>query len=345
MKTSVAGRAAIRAREGDRLKAYKDGGGVLTIGVGHTSAAGPPEVTAGMKITAAESDAILARDLADVEADVTAKVKVALNQNQFDALVSLVFNIGGTAFRKSTLLKKLNAGDYAGAAAQFARWNKDNGKTVAGLTTRRAQERDQFLSGGKAPAPVKPKPVKVPPAPGDIYSTKEMVQVVQALLTEKGYPLGSRDPTTGQFDGVLGTLTKSSIRDARADNGLPEGEGIDAELLAALPTIPQRKLAPARENAPTEKAAENAPETAANWRTEVLAKYGAAGAFVLAILDWITKQFAAGQEALQPVLSFAASIPLWVWLMVAVVILVALWWNHRGGRLAGVEAFRTGARL
>lgn len=151
MKTSSAGRAAIAAREGNVLTAYRDSVGIWTIGVGHTAAAGSPAPRAGMKITAAESDAILSRDLAKFEAAVNNAVRVPLNQNEFDALVSLAFNIGGGAFAGSTLVKKLNAGDRAGAANQFNVWVKAGGKTLKGLVTRRAAERAQFLSGGKAP--------------------------------------------------------------------------------------------------------------------------------------------------------------------------------------------------
>jgi lysozyme len=70
-----------------------------------------------------------------------------LDQSQFDALVSLVFNIGGTNFAHSTLLKKLNAHDYLGASAEFVKWNKAAGKPMLGLTRRRAAERDHFLRG------------------------------------------------------------------------------------------------------------------------------------------------------------------------------------------------------
>jgi len=141
MKTSEAGVTAIIQREGERLHAYKDTVGVLTIGVGHTSAAGSPHVFPGMTITKAESRRILIADLAAVEKDVNDLVMVPLNQHQFDALVSFVFNIGRTAFAKSTLLRKLNAKDYRGAADQFLMWVKQKE-----LTGRRKQERAQFLS-------------------------------------------------------------------------------------------------------------------------------------------------------------------------------------------------------
>lgn len=144
--TSAAGRKAITDREGNILTAYQDSVGIWTIGVGHTSAAGIPKVSKGLKITAAESDEILSRDLKTFEAGVRAAVKVPLSQNEFDALVSLAFNIGVGAFSKSTLVKKLNAGDRAGAADQFLVWNKAGGKPLKGLTTRRQAERKQFLS-------------------------------------------------------------------------------------------------------------------------------------------------------------------------------------------------------
>ena len=147
LKTSAAGRAAITQRESNVLTAYKDSVGIWTIGVGHTSAAGAPTVTSGLKITAAESDAILSRDLAKFERAVLGAVKVPLKQHEFDALVSLAFNIGDGAFAKSTLVRKLNAGDRLGAANQFLVWNKAGGRVLQGLVNRRQSERDQFLGG------------------------------------------------------------------------------------------------------------------------------------------------------------------------------------------------------
>ena len=150
MKTSAAGRKLIEQREGVELTAYKDSAGIWTIGVGHTSAAGAPKVVAGMKITAAQASEILSRDLATFEAAVSSAVKVPLNQNEFDALVSFAFNVGAGAFKGSTLLKRLNAGDRKAAADQFLVWNKItiNGKkqVLKGLTTRREAERKQFLA-------------------------------------------------------------------------------------------------------------------------------------------------------------------------------------------------------
>lgn len=132
---------AIKTAEGLRLTAYLDTGGVWTIGYGHTGG----DVREGLTIPLSEAERLLTRDLRVAEGHVNDAVKVKLTQNQFDALVSFVYNVGGGAFRSSTLLKLLNAGDYDGAANQLPRWNKDNGRVVNGLTNRRREERELFL--------------------------------------------------------------------------------------------------------------------------------------------------------------------------------------------------------
>ncbi|EJN2053376.1 lysozyme [Salmonella enterica] len=140
MKTSDNGRAFIRAREGVKLAAYQDGGGVWTIGYGHTRG-----VKQGQVINHEQADEFLDNDLRQVESCISERVTVALNQNQFDALVSFVFNVGRQAFSDSTLLKKLNEDNYRAAADQFTRWVYDNDKFVQGLYNRRVAERDLFL--------------------------------------------------------------------------------------------------------------------------------------------------------------------------------------------------------
>ncbi|EBY8534543.1 lysozyme [Salmonella enterica subsp. enterica serovar Telelkebir] len=141
MKTSDNGRAFIRAGEGVKLAAYQDGGGVWTIGYGHTRG-----VKQGQVINHEQADEFLNNDLRQVESCISERVTVALNQNQFDALVSFVFNVGRQAFSDSTLLKKLNEGKYRAAADQFTRWVYDNDQFVQGLYNRRVAERDLFLS-------------------------------------------------------------------------------------------------------------------------------------------------------------------------------------------------------
>jgi lysozyme len=136
---------AIKEHEGLRLKAYKDSVGVWTIGYGDTG----PDVVEGLIITKEEVEERLRKRLREFEGYVLKYVRVGMTQNQFDALVSLVYNIGPTNFKDSTLLKKLNAGDYQGAADQFLVWNKGrvDGKLVVinGLTNRRKSERELFL--------------------------------------------------------------------------------------------------------------------------------------------------------------------------------------------------------
>lgn len=140
MKTSPQGREAITQREGLRLKAYRDSRGIATIGVGH--AFGPPVVRMGQVITRERADAILSGDLGRFEAAVTGAVKVALTQNQFDACVSLAFNIGERGFAGSTVVHRLNQKDYKGAADAFLMWERP-----PELKSRRESERLQFLKG------------------------------------------------------------------------------------------------------------------------------------------------------------------------------------------------------
>lgn len=129
-----------------RLKAYRDQGGVLTIGWGHTGR----DVRPGLVITRERADELLKADLASAEVAVCDLVSTALPDNRFDAVVCLVFNIGRDAFSRSTIRRYLNAGAWDKAAAQFAVWNKVTDRATgqkvvsAGLINRRAAERKLF---------------------------------------------------------------------------------------------------------------------------------------------------------------------------------------------------------
>ena len=142
MKISTNGIDLICSFEGLRLKAYGDGVGVWTIGYGTTVINGT-KVKKGDTCTVEQAKSYMAQDLKQFESAVN-QVKVPLNQNQYDALVSLAYNIGVSAFLNSTLFKKLNAKDYKGAAEQFDRWNRAGGKVMRGLSNRRAKERKLF---------------------------------------------------------------------------------------------------------------------------------------------------------------------------------------------------------
>lgn len=132
--------------EGKRLTAYDDGVGVWTIGFGTTVYPNGIKVMKGDTCTEAQAKTYMAHDLKKFEATVDKAVTVQLNQNQFDALVSLAYNIGTNAFSKSTLVKKLNANDIRGAADQFDVWVNAGGKRMQGLVNRRAKEKALFLS-------------------------------------------------------------------------------------------------------------------------------------------------------------------------------------------------------
>lgn len=133
------GLAVIENFEGYSAAAYYDQVGVLTIGWGHTAG-----VYRGQLITRAQAEQLLRADVAIAEEAVNRLVKTPLIDNQFDALVSLTFNIGTGAFGASTLLRLLNAGDLAGAAAQFDRWVNGDKGPLPGLVARRAEERALF---------------------------------------------------------------------------------------------------------------------------------------------------------------------------------------------------------
>ena len=145
MVVSLFGIDLICGFEGLRLKAYDDGVGVWTIGFGTTIYPNGIRVKKGDTCTEAQAKAYMAYDLKKFESTVNSAVTVPLNQNQFDALVSLAYNIGIGAFSKSTLVKKLNAGDIRGAVEQFDVWVNAGGKRMQGLVNRRAKEKEVFL--------------------------------------------------------------------------------------------------------------------------------------------------------------------------------------------------------
>jgi lysozyme len=139
---SAEGLALTKQFEGLRLTGYQDSGGVWTIGYGHTGSI----VVAGMNISQADAEALLRGDLAAAVACVNREVTAEISQQQFDALVDFCFNVGRGNFLKSSLLRKVNLGDVAGAAAQFLLWVNAGGKKIEGLVRRRSAEQEMFLS-------------------------------------------------------------------------------------------------------------------------------------------------------------------------------------------------------
>ena len=139
MTLSSTGLAFIKSFEGLRNTAYRDSGGVLTIGYGHTGGVQP-----GDTCTEAQASTWLTGDVTGAERAVNCHVSVPLTQNQFDALVSFAYNVGGGAFINSTLLRLINAGDFDAAAQQFPTWDHIEGVEIAGLERRRAAEAQLF---------------------------------------------------------------------------------------------------------------------------------------------------------------------------------------------------------
>lgn len=158
MQTSPEGRAFIEKFEGLILGAYDDVDdhilkpgdachGTLTIGYGHTNAAGPPTIAIGDVVTQAQADEILAADLATVENEISKLVTVSLTQYQFDALVSFQYNTGWLCHPMCSLLRALNAGNYNLADNDFTLYDEAQGKVLVGLERRRLAEKALFNSG------------------------------------------------------------------------------------------------------------------------------------------------------------------------------------------------------
>lgn len=160
MKVDQSGLDFIARWEGVVLHVYKDVVGIPTIGVGHVLLPGESFPNG---ITKEQALAILAKDVAKCERAIVQYVTVEINQNQFNALASFTFNCGTGALQRSTVLRKLNGGDYQGAADALLMWNKAGGKFNRGLANRRADERRLFLKPVPAAPPVQP-PIPEQPA-------------------------------------------------------------------------------------------------------------------------------------------------------------------------------------
>lgn len=163
MKMTEEGLALIRHFEGFRGTAYRDAVGVWTIGYGHTSMAGPPQVKPGQVMSRESAAHILVQDVEMFAKGVADAVLVLLSDAQFSALVSFAYNVGLGAFRKSSVLKAVNAGDVAAVSRRLNLWVKAGGRTLPGLVKRRAAEGGMFAEGAAdaaEPIPAKPASAK-----------------------------------------------------------------------------------------------------------------------------------------------------------------------------------------
>lgn len=220
MKISEKGLSMIERFEGCLLKSSNKLDGVWTIGYGQTGSYYGKRVRRGMTTTKAEAHAWL-RDhsIKTYEDAVTQAVKVPLNQNQFDALVSFAYNVGVGALKQSTALRKLNVGDYAGAADALTMWTKCNGKVLAGLVRRRKEERALFLT------PV----TQTNTGNTDLLRKGDRgddVKLLQHRLNLLGWQLTE--------DGIWGVQTDSAVRGYQYRAGLTVDGIVGAKTKAAL---------------------------------------------------------------------------------------------------------------
>lgn len=213
MKLSSEGLDLIKSFEGyhralsdGRCMAYRCPAGVWTCGWGATEG-----VREGMIWTREEAEVRLRAELAKFEAGVVRLTTVPLNQNQFDALVSFTYNVGLGAFERSTLRKKLNAGDYRGAASAFKLWNKGGGRVLPGLVNRRAREATLFLTPMDEPAEpdmpqaVEPsaEPVSKPTMAVAAASGGAVIPAVPSVLTDSAANASSWQAAGDQIAGLL----------------------------------------------------------------------------------------------------------------------------------------------
>jgi lysozyme len=171
--------ALLKKFEGCKLSSYRCPANMWTIGYGHTSAAGLPEVKDGMKITQKQADDILFDDLVKYETAVYGMVKQPLTQHQFDVLVDFAYNAGVGALQKSTLLKKVNAAQFDDVPAELAKWTKGGGKVLPGLV-RRCQARSAWWVSGE---PQDEQEQRVEPDPVPVRTMMESKQGNAAIIT------------------------------------------------------------------------------------------------------------------------------------------------------------------
>jgi lysozyme len=176
MQLNENGLALLRAFEGFRAQSYRDVAGVWTIGYGHTGRAGPPEVTPHSRMTEPEARALMKQQAEIFARAVRSMLTRELTDDQFSALVSFAFNVGETNFRRSSVLKAVNAGDDAAVARRLGLWVKAGGKVWPGLVRRRAAEAALYLSRVEGPRA----PLDVPRGKPMRHSTTSLAAGVSA---------------------------------------------------------------------------------------------------------------------------------------------------------------------
>lgn len=198
--------ALLKKFEGCKLKAYRCPANVCTIGYGHTSAAGAPEVTDGMTITQKQADDILRQDLVKYETAVHDMVKQPLTQHQFDVLVDFAYNAGTGALKSSTLLKKINAGDFDAVPAELMKWTKGGGKVLPGLVRRRQAESAWWSAGDDHPVDAEDQRTEPDPVP--VRTMAESKQGNAAVITAGLGGLGAAKEIAAQAQDASDTANQ-----------------------------------------------------------------------------------------------------------------------------------------
>ena len=207
MKINTGVIGLIESFEGCRTDAYRDCVGIWTIGYGHTSSAGPPTVTPGMTISKQEARALLETDVGNFSKGVQACLQVQLDDNQFSALVSFAYNIGLAEFCKSSVLRAVNAGQFAAVPALMALWIKAGGRVVPGLVARRAAEAALFCKADDDEAQVSTG-FAITPVQDDIGETPENGSRVEPVMRN----LGSNTSVAAALGSAGGGVLASAAR-------------------------------------------------------------------------------------------------------------------------------------
>jgi lysozyme len=201
LKLIVGFEGKLRLMPDGTYQAYKCPANVWTIYAGVTEG-----VYEGMIVTEAQGEQMFRREISKFEAAVNRLVKVEINQNQFDALVSFAYNCGEGALARSSILKRLNAGDYVGASRAFGAWNKGGGRVLKGLVARRAREASLFLKPAElAEDPKMPQRVDPPAAPK--RSRKSRLQRFMAWLSGLSIFGGVAKQTAENVEAAQGVIS------------------------------------------------------------------------------------------------------------------------------------------
>lgn len=345
MTVSPFGLELVKAFEGYFAKPYRCPAGVLTQGYGHTAAAGAPAL--GGVWSKEYASHVLAQTIERrYAAPVRRLLKRQPSQAQFDAMVSLAYNIGVSSFARSTVLRCFNRGDDKGAASAFSGWNKADGRVLSGLVRRRASEalvyqgiQDLDFDGKRDhDEPVYGFMAQRVDRPDDEVEDGEerLVRHTQERLKALGYH------EVGAVDGDFGSRTRGALLAFKADQGLPLNDALDDGTLRSLATAAPRLNGEARAVvSANDLRAQGSKTIAATDDAKVAAiatGVAGGGGVVLQIVNGL----GAAKEKLSPVLDLVTTAAPWAAGFAIIAFAVATWWSAHRAERARVEAARAG---